>query len=94
MEENNGRTVDAVNGNLNAEQLKENYDKLLGEATSMYKELMNLKQTWALQRAGFLFEVVKCDGFSTEFKMKAIEEIENFLYPESKSVENTEVKEN
>lgn len=95
MEENNGRTVEPVNGNLSIEQLKENYNNLYKEATSIYNELLKFKQTWALQRAAFLFEVVKCDQFSTEFKMKAIEEIEKFLYPEPKEgAENTEIKEN
>lgn len=95
MEENNGRTVEPVNGDLSIERLKERYNKLFKEANSMYNELMKLRQTWALQRAGFLFEVVKCDQFNTEFKMKAIEEIEKFLYPEPKEgAENTEIKEN
>ena len=93
MEENNGRTVEPVNGNFTIEELKEKYDALLKEATSMYNEFIELRQTWALQRTVFLFEVVKNDCFSTEFKMKAVDEIEQFLYPKEVSKESTEVKE-
>ena len=81
MEENNGRTVEPVNGNQTMEQLKAENEQLKDIINKAVAEVQQLRQTWALKRAEFLFKVIDSKEFNTEFKMKAVEELMEFLYP-------------
>lgn len=88
MEENNGRAIEHVNGNVNVEDLLKENTQLKKYLKQAVDEIQSLKQTWALQRANFLFKVVECNEFNSEFKVKAIEELEEFLYPKEEKDNN------
>lgn len=91
MEKNNGRqkqpadNVTALPGTIEA--LKQENSQLRAACENMHKRIMELQNGWAIQRAHFLFEVVKTNGFSVEAKRKAIEELEGFLFPAEKEAE-------
>ena len=91
METNNGGTVNPVNGNLTIEELKNENEKLKSIINRILEEVQQLKYVLASRRAEFLFRIIDSKEFNTEFKMKAIAEIEGFLYP--KSEEESEEKE-
>ena len=90
MEENNGRTVEPKGSEFNDEMSKLNAEniqlkQLLKQAV---EEIQQLRQAWLWKRIDVLLEIIKCESFNAEFKVRAIEEIEDFLY--SKQEETTE----
>jgi len=89
MEENNGRTVNTVNENPTMEELQAENTQLKQYLNNAVNEIQQLRQAWLWKRMEFLFDMVKCNEFNAESKVKAVEEIENFLYPNPK-----ELKEN
>lgn len=91
METNNGGTVNPVNGNLTIEELKAENERLKSIIDRAVEEIRQCRYILSNKRAEFLFKVIDSKEFNTEFKMKAIEEIEEYLYP--KSEEESEEKE-
>lgn len=88
MEKNNGRQVKPV-GDL--KQLFEENERLKNMNEQLYNRCAQLENTWALNRANFLFKVLDTKDFSEECKKKAAEELEAFLFPKQPEVQ--EVKE-
>ena len=94
MEDNhaiNEQPNSAVNYEEEYNKLVAEYGKLKNITDQLYGRVMKLENTWMLQRAGFLFEILKSDAFNSDVKIKAEEEIVNFLFP--KQEEQTENKE-
>lgn len=77
MEENNGRTM------TENEEIK-HLKNLLSES---FAEVRQLKLFIMNKRLDYLFKALDCKEFSTDFKVKAAEEIENILYPKDTETE-------
>lgn len=84
MEDNNAinQQHDVVNLEEKCQQLEAENGKLKQIADNLYGRVRQLENTWMLQRAGFLFEVLKLDAFNGDTKIKAEEELTKFLFPE------------
>lgn len=72
---------------------EEEYNKLIPEfkrleelAHKLYNRVQELENTWMINRANFLFKVVEND-FNQDFKQKAMNELENFLFPKQENKE-------
>ena len=85
MEENNGR-INEVNPTM--EELQKENTALKQYLQSASERINNLSNGWIAQRINWLFEIVKLEGFSTELKVRAIEDIENYLYPKDEESKN------
>lgn len=84
MEDNNAinkQLNDAVDYEKEYNNLVVEYQKLEDAANKLYNRVKQLENTWMLQRANFLFEVMKLDAFNGDTKIKAEEELINFLFP-------------
>ena len=90
MEENNGRTNVE---NPTIDELKDAYAKLDEYARQLYMENKQLKNQWILNRMSMNFKIVELKEFSSEAKIRAIEEIENFMYPKQETTEKSESNE-
>lgn len=90
MEENNGRTNVE---NPTIDELKDAYAKLDEYAKQLYMENKQLKNQWILNRMSMNFKIVELKEFSSEAKIRAIEEIENFMYPKQETTEKSESNE-
>lgn len=84
MEDNNAinQQHDVVNFEEKCQQLEAENGKLRQIVDNLYGRVKQLENTWMLQRAGFLFEVLKMDAFKGDVKIKAEEELTKFLFPE------------
>lgn len=89
MEKNNGRQEQPVIGaeTMDPKALLEENQQLRNVCNQMHDRIKQLENGWAIQRAHFLFEVMKTNGFSAESKQKAREELEGFLFPIAKPEE-------
>ena len=89
MEKNNGRQEHPVIGDakMDPKAILEENQQLKTICSQMHDRIKQLENGWAIQRAQFLFEVMKTDGFSIEAKQKAQEELEGFLFPIAKPEE-------
>ena len=65
----------------NAKQLMLENQKLKGYINQILAENQQLRNTWALNRANFLFKAIELKDFSAEIKEKSIAELEGFLFP-------------
>lgn len=83
MEKNNGRKEQPVIGadKRDPRAIAQENEQLKHICGQMDNRIKQLENGWAIQRAHFLFEVVKTEGFSIEAKQKAIAELEGFLFP-------------
>lgn len=92
MEDNNAinKQLDAVNYEEEYNKVVLEYNKLNETAQQLYNRVKQLENTWMLQRAEFLFKVVENNKFDPTVRQKAQEELENFLFPAQKNVENKE----
>lgn len=90
MEENNGRINEE---NPTMEELQKENTQLKQVLRQYAQEIRQLRYALASRRADYLLRVVECKEFSAEFKVKAIEEIENFIYPQPEQTEQPENKE-
>ena len=64
------------------------YDKLTNIANQLYGKVKQLENTWMLTRAGFLFEIIKSNAFNGDIKVRAEEELTNFLFPKKEEESN------
>lgn len=90
MEENNGRTNVE---NPTIDELKDAYAKLEEYAKKLYMENKQLKNQWILNRMSMNFKIIELKEFNSETKIRAIEEIENFMYPKQETTEKSESNE-
>lgn len=90
MEENNGRTNVE---NPTIDELKDAYAKLEEYTKKLYMENKQLKNQWILNRMSMNFKIVELKEFDSETKIRAIEEIENFMYPKQETTEKSESNE-
>lgn len=90
MEENNGRTNVE---NPTIDELKDAYAKLDEYAKQLYMENKQLKNQWILNRMSMNFKIVELKEFSSEAKIRAIEDIENFMYPKQETIKKSESNE-
>jgi predicted RNase H-like nuclease (RuvC/YqgF family) len=86
MENNNGRKqvvpLNTANGTKpTVKQLMLENQKLKGYINQILAENQQLRNTWALNRANFLFKAIELKDFSAEIKEKSIAELEGFLFP-------------
>lgn len=84
MEDNNAINEQGFPTEVNEENYNkviEEYSKLQNIATNLYQRVKQLENTWVLQRASFLMEIIKCGKFSSETIIKAEEELTSFLFP-------------
>lgn len=84
MEDNNAineQLDNAVDYEKKYNNLVVEYQKLEDAANKLYNHVKQLENTWMLHRANFLFEVMKLDAFNGDAKIKAEEELINFLFP-------------
>lgn len=90
MEDNNGinQQPNAVNYEEVCKQLEAENNKLKQVADNLYGRVKQLENTWMLNRANFLFEVLKSDAFHSDTKIKAEEELTKFLFPEPEQENN------
>lgn len=82
MENNNGGQKQS-SVKTKPEFSKADYEKIIRE---LYARNQHLENTWMLSRANFLFKVLEMPQFSEEYKTKAKEELENFLFPLEETV--------
>lgn len=85
MEDNNAINQQGFPTEVNEENYNkviEEYGKLQNIATNLYQRVKQLENTWLLQRASFLMEIIKCGKFNSETIVRAEEELTNFLFPE------------
>jgi predicted nuclease with TOPRIM domain len=90
MERNNGRIEEE---NPTMEELQKENTQLKQVLRQAAQEIQQLKYALTLKRADYLLRVIECREFSAEFKVKAIEEFENFMYPQPEQTEQLENKE-
>lgn len=92
MEDNHAisKQPNAVNYEEEYNKLLDAYTKLEDTAKHLYNRTKQLKNTWMLQRADFLFKVVENNKFDPDIRQKAQIELENFLFPVQQDVENKE----
>lgn len=89
MEDNNRGTEQKINIEAvlkENNELKEAYNKLI-------TRVQELNNTWMLNRAGMLMEIIKSESFPSEIKEKAIKELSEFLYPTRNETEEQTDKE-
>lgn len=87
MEEHNAINQQGVSPELN-EKNDKNYSSLVEEnenlrkmAEKLYQRILLLENTWRLQRAAFLMDIVKSDKFDADVTAKASKELTDFLFP-------------
>ena len=83
MEKNNGRQGKPVE---DLKQLVEENEKLKNMNEQLYNRCSQLENTWALNRANFLFKILDTNNFSEGCKKKAAEELEAFLFPTQEEI--------
>lgn len=81
MEENNGRINEVKNPTM--EELQKENTLIKQYLQNAAEKIDNLSKSWMIQRINWLFQIVDSKEFSTEFKVKAIDEIERYLYPKT-----------
>ena len=87
MEDNNAINKQGFPVEVNEENYNkviEEYGKLQNIVTNLYQRVKQLENTWVLQRASFLMEIIKCGKFNADTVIKAEEELTAFLFPEKK----------
>jgi predicted RNA-binding protein len=93
MEENNGNVAQATvepqevqNGSK--ETVEPTMEQLKEICSKMYQENIQMRNALASNRAVYLFKVVEDSFFNKEFKEKAAQELEAFLYPKQEEKVN------
>ena len=84
------------NGNVGNKEIptQQELDYMKETLNRLYQENIRLKETWVLHRVNFLFQGIKEPMFSEEFKKKAVQELEEYLYPTKEEIkESKETKE-
>lgn len=89
MEDNNGINEQSttINENVDYQQIIAENTQLKQVIENLYGRTKQLENTWMLNRAGFLFEILKSDVFSDDIKTKASNELTAFLFPEPQTEE-------
>ena len=85
MEKNNGRKSVSIE-KPTVKKMSEENEQLKNVLQQVVNENQQLRNTWALNRATFLFKILELECFDKEVKTKASEELVAFLFPKKEEI--------
>lgn len=85
MEKNNGRKSVSIE-KPTVKKMSEENEQLKNVLQQVVNENQQLRNTWALNRATFLFKILELEYFDQVFKTKAAEELVAFLFPKKEEI--------